>query len=90
LDRPLARPDAANAIAVARQLCLLGYGPDELPIVNAAATARSRCTRSDGGRGLDADGVLDVRRLVSLIEAQRGVVRAADFARALLRIGIAR
>lgn len=73
------------AAQVARALAVMGYGADELPAVTRAAAALSRCrTMKPHSMGMQADDLAAVRELVRLIEAQRSVASAKDYARALL------
>jgi hypothetical protein len=70
---------------VARALCSLGYGADELPAVSRAAAALTRCKlMRPHSMGMQPDDLAAVRDLVRLIEAQRAVAPAKDYAKALL------
>jgi hypothetical protein len=74
-----------HAVAVARALCSLGYGADELPAVSRAAAALTKCKlMRPHSMGMQPDDLAAVRDLVRLIEAQRAVAPAKDYAKALL------
>lgn len=73
------------AAQVARALACLGYAPDEMQTVERATGALTRCrTMRPGSYGMQPDDLAAVRELVRLIEAQRAVAPAKDYARALL------
>ncbi len=74
-----------RAVHVARALAGMGYGADELPAVSRAAAALTKCrTIRPHSMGMQPDDLAAVRELVRLIEAQRAVAPAKDYARALL------
>ncbi len=74
-----------QAAAVARALCSLGYGADELPAVSRAAAALTKCKlMRPHNMGLLPDDLVAVRELLKLLEALRAVAPAKDYARALL------
>ena len=77
-----------RATHVARSLADIGYGADELPAVTRAAAALTKCRlMRPHSMGMQADDLAAVRELVRLIEAQRQVAPARDYARALLCCG---
>ena len=62
---------------------------DELPAVSRAAAALTKCrTIRPHSMGMQPDDLAAVRELVKLIEAQRAVAPAKDYAKALLCLSL--